>query len=132
MVNTIKSAKVYGNIIELKVPTPAFLQYCWQYKISKGQNGNNGVDTFTAESDTLKAAWVSSGEIPNIISIGTKMVDKIAHFEVAEVIKIFKHAVNRIIPNRVIPDGRPNSFKNSAPEFANSEPMPDTLNTYKN
>ena len=60
------------------------------------------------------------------------MVDKIAHFEVAEVINTFSIAVRIMIPNSVIPDGIPKFFKNSAPEIANREPIFEAPNTYKN
>ena len=60
------------------------------------------------------------------------MVDKIAHFEVADVTKILSIPVKMMIPNKVTPDGNPKSRKKSAPATANKEPIFEVLNTYKN
>lgn len=88
--------------------------------------------TFIAESLTRNAACVNSGEIPTAISIGTNTGAIIAHFDVAEVIIIFKIAVNRITPKTVIPDGISSVRNNSAPESANNVPKLECWNEYKN
>ena len=87
------------------------------------------MQTFTAESDTRKAAWVSSGEMPSIISIGTKMVERIAHLEVAEVMRRLSMPVKMMMPSSEPADGMPRSLRNSAPEMASSVPMPDLPKT---
>ena len=90
------------------------------------------METFITESLIRNAAWVNSGEIFTDISIGTKIEERIAHFEVAEVIIIFKSAVRINTPKMVIPDGICSDFKNSAPDKAINVPSPERLNEYKN
>ena len=55
---------------------------------------------------------MSSGEIPRSMSIGTKIVDRMAHFDVADVIKRFKKPVKMMMPKSEMVEGMPRSFKN--------------------
>ena len=66
------------------------------------------------------------------MSMGTKMVDRMAHFDVADVMRMFNMPVSRMMPNSVMPEGRPMFFRNSAPAMASSVPMLDLPNTYRN
>ncbi|SUC46483.1 Uncharacterised protein [Providencia stuartii] len=91
-----------------------------------------GVLTFIAESLTRKAAWVSSGEMPTAINIGTSTGAMIAHLDVAEVIIIFNIAVSRMTPKTVNPEGISRVRSNSAPDNANNVPRFECWNEYKN
>ena len=85
-----------------------------------------------ALSFILKAACVNSGEIPRIISMGTKIGAKTAHLEVVDATNRFKKPVKAMIPKIVIDLGKSSDFINSAPLIAISLEILELLKTYKN
>ncbi|MNC40341.1 hypothetical protein D3C75_890390 [compost metagenome] len=79
------------------------------------------------ESPTRNAAWVSSGDIPTAISIGTMIGESSAHFADAEPISRLTAAVRTIIPMMVASPGSAIAFRPSAPASATSVPMLESL-----
>lgn len=75
------------------------------------------------------AAWVSSGEMPTAISIGTNTGARIAHLDNAEVMIRFRQAVSRMMPNTVKPTALPGpeEFAGNGDQRADVEP-----NEYRN
>lgn len=124
----IKKAIEYGNIIAIKVPIPVPLTYFWQYTTTSGKYGISGVMIFELESPTRYAACVKSGEIPSCISIGTKIGPNSAHFAELDPTNRFTNAVKKIIPTTVTELGRAIAFNSCAPSIASNAPRFDLLN----
>ncbi len=93
---------------------------------TSGKYGINGVMIFVLESPTRYAACVRSGEMPSVISIGTKIGASKPHLPLAEPTKMLTNAVSSTMPTISSAVGRPIAFRTSAPEMAIRVPRFDT------
>ena len=86
----------------------------------------------TAESEIRKATCVSSGAMPTLMSMGTKIGARMDHLADADVMSRFKMATKTMMPKTVICGGRAKDFRNSAPAMAMRAPRFEAPKAYMN
>ncbi len=103
-------------MVEITLPIPAFLSYFWKNATVRTKNGMSGAMMLVLESPMRYATWVSSGERPSRINMGTKIGAMIAHFALSTAIKMLMKAVRMMKQITSGSPTKPMSLRKFAPD----------------